>query len=140
MTISECLKNWLGEFPGFSSNTILTDRIDTPDGTLSLYKSPNKTVVPFIDGSKQVTEYYQFFFRGETIEEGQRISNNKLMEDLEDWIEGRDAGEDFPDLSRAGNYMCEEIALSNYGAITSQEEDNAIYQISIVMRYVKERN
>lgn len=140
MTISECLKCWLGKFEGFSSDTILTDRIDTPDGTLSLYKSPNKKVVPFNDGSKQVTEYYQFFFRGETVEEMQRISNNKLMEDLENWIEEKDANEDFPDLSQAGNYKCEQIALSNYGAVTSQEDDNAIYQISIAMQYMKERN
>lgn len=140
MTISECLKDWLVEFPEFSSDTILTDRIDIPDGMLALYKSPNKNVVPLNDGSKRVTEYYQFFFRGPTMEESQRVSNNQLMEDLENWVEEKDIEEDYPDLSQAGSYICEEVTLSNYGTVSFQEEDNAVYQITIELKYLKERS
>ncbi|MCM1258800.1 MAG: hypothetical protein NC307_13225 [Roseburia sp.] len=140
MTISECLKDWLGKFPGFSSDTILTDRIEAPDGMSALYKSPNKSVVPLNDGSKRVTEYYQFFFRGATIEESQRISNNQLVEDLENWVEEKEFEEDYPDLSQAGKYICEEIALSGYGSVSFQEEDNAVYQITIEIKYLKERS
>lgn len=140
MTISECLKDWLVEFPEFPSDTILTDRIDIPDGMLALYKSPNKNVVPLNDGSERVTEYYQFFFRGPTMEESQRVSNNQLMEDLENWVEEKDFEEDYPDLSQAGSYICEEVALSNYGTVSFQEEDNAVYQITIELKYLKERS
>ena len=138
-TVCECLKDWLGEYKGADFSEILTDFIGAPEECLAVFKSPNKEVVPFIDGSKQVTEYYQFFVRRATQIQSQNNENQRLLADLEDWSELQEEEEHYPDLSEAGKMTCTEIKVSNSATISSQEDDNAIYQITISIQYLKER-
>lgn len=61
MTVAECLKKWLKGFRAYDLTDVLTDIIDLDDGTFSIAKSPNSTVLrEFQDGSSLVSEYYQF--------------------------------------------------------------------------------
>lgn len=139
MTVGECLKEWLGEYRGADISELNTDFMEGESGSFAIYKSPNNTSVPFIDGSSLVTEYYQFFARQPTQLDEERIDNQNFLAELENWVEERDCNEEYPDLSGAGNLSCTEISVSNSAAITSQEEDNAIYQITIAIQYLKER-
>lgn len=139
MTVSECVKEWLSEYQGADISEMATDFIAGELDSYAIYKSPNKEVVSFIDGSRQITEYYQFFARQSTMVDSERISNQQFLADLESWVENNDMNEDYPDLSQVGNYECQEISISNSATITSQEEDNAIYQITIAVKYMKAR-
>lgn len=139
MTVGECLKEWLSEYEGADISVLDTDFIEGEKGSFAIYKSPNNTSVPFIDGSSLVTEYYQFFARQSTQLDEERIDNQNFLAELENWVEERDCNEEYPDLSGVGNLSCTEIGVSNSAAITSQEEDNAIYQITIAIQYLKER-
>lgn len=139
MTVSECLKEWLGEYQcNVDFTDILTDIIGVPTG-FALSKSPNRNIVTHVDGSKLITEYYQFFARLNTQGNDNTTENEQFLSDLEEWIEERDSEEDYPDLSKAGRLTCTEIAVASTGTITSQEIDNAIYQITISIQYLKER-
>lgn len=139
MTVGECLKDWLGNFDGLDFSEILTDFINAPEGCLALFKSPNKNIVHFNDGSKQITEYYQFFARLATQAPGQTDDNQQVIANLEDWIEEKDSEEDYPELSEVGDMTCNEVSVTNSGTITDQNDDNAIYQITIAITYLKER-
>lgn len=137
MTVAESLKKWLCGFDKADFSEILTDFIDAPPDCISIFKSPNKSIVKFNDGSRQITEYYQFFFRQPTQLDKKRIENQRLLADLEEWVEQRNYSEDYPELHE--NLVCEEIDIANSATINSQEDDNAIYQITLSIQYLKER-
>lgn len=139
MTVSECIKEWLSAYPDVDISEMATDFIEGDTGSFAIYKSPNRNVDRYNDGSCLVTEYYQFFARQSTMMDSERIGNQQLLADLEAWVEDKDWNEDYPDLSQAGSLECQEISVSGSATIMSQEDDNAIYQITIAVKYLKER-
>ena len=139
MTVGECLKDWLSEYGGLNFSELLTDFIDAPEGCMALFRSPQKQENTYLDGSKNVTEYCNFFARKSTQLDEERVENQQLLDDLTEWIENKAFEEDYPDLSQVGNLTCEDITVNGTSAINSQEDDNAIYQITIAIQYLKER-
>lgn len=139
MTIAECLKKWLGGYKDACIEELATDFIEGENGSFAIYKAPNNSIISYNDGTSLVTEYYQFFARQPTQIDKERIGNQQFMSDLEKWVEEKNINEEYPDLSAVGNLTCVEISIENSAAVTSQEEDNAIYQISIAVQYLKER-
>ena len=139
MTVSECLKDWLSEYDNLDFSDILTDFIDAPKDCMALFRSPEREERSYIDGSQGRTEYYNFFARKSTQLDEERVENQQLLDDLTEWIENKSIQEDFPDLSQVGKYTCEDINVNGSSTINSQESDNAIYQITIVIQYLKER-
>lgn len=139
MTVGECLKDWLGEFDGLNFSELLTDFMDAPEGCMALFRSPQKQEKAYLDGSKDITEYYNFFARKSTLLDETRVENQQLLDDLTEWIESKAFEEDYPDLSQVGNLTCEDITVNGVSAINSQEDDNAIYQVTIAIQYLKER-
>lgn len=139
MTVGECLKDWLGEFDGLNFSELLTDFMDAPEGCMALFRSPQKQEKAYLDGSKDITEYYNFFARKSTLLDETRVENQQLLDDLTEWIESKAFEEDYPDLSQVGNLTCEDITVNGASAINSQENDNAIYQVTIAIQYLKER-
>lgn len=139
MTVGECLKDWLGEFDGLNFSELLTDFMDAPEGCMALFRSPQKQEKAYLDGSKDITEYYNFFARKSTLLDETRVENQQLLDDLTEWIENKAFEENYPDLSQVGNLTCEDITVNGASAINSQEDDNAIYQVTIAIQYLKER-
>lgn len=140
MTVGECLKDWLSEYGGLNFSELLTDFIDAPEGCMALFRSPQKQEKAYLDGSKEVTEYYNFFARKSTQLDEERVENQQLLDDLTEWIENKAFAEDYPDLSQVVNHLtCEDITVNGASAINSQENDNAIYQVTIAIQYLKER-
>ncbi len=139
MTVSEGLKEWLGDYDNMDISELLTDFIDAPEGCLALFKSPSREEKTFLDGSKEITEYYNFFARSSTQLEEKRVENQQMMDDLTEWITEKAFYEDYPDLSKAGSLICENVEVSDAASITSQEDDNAIYQLTLAIQYLKER-
>lgn len=139
MTVSECLKEWLRDYENLDISDLLTDFIDAPEGCLALFKSPSKEERTFLNGSKDITEYYNFFARSSTQLDEKRVENQQMMEDLTEWITEKAFREDYPDLSKAGSLICENVEVNDAASITSQEDDNAIYQLTLAIQYLKER-
>lgn len=139
MTISESLKKWLNNYSKVEFKTIKTDVIAAEDGSKAIFKSPNKTVKDYVDGSSLITEYYQFYAKRSAMLDEERIDNQQFMADLENWIEDKYLNEDYPDLSEIGKLKCTEISVSNSSTITYEEDDTAVYQVTIAIEYLKER-
>lgn len=139
VTVGECLKKWLGNCEIADIEELATDFIEGENGSFAIYKAPNNTKILYNDGSRLITEYYQFFARQSTQIDKERIGNQQFMSDLEKWVEDKDLNEEYPDLSAVGDLTCVEIGIANSATVTSQEENNAIYQIIIAVQYLKER-
>lgn len=139
MTVSECLKDWLNKYPKADFGDIDTDILKGKDGSVTLFKSPNKQIIKYNDGSSLNTEYYQFFIEKSSLLDEERIDNQQFMSDLEEWIEEKDFNEEYPDLSAVGKLKCTEIAINNFSSIAFEGEDKAVYQITIAIEYLKER-
>ena len=137
MTVAEKLKEWISQYG--AQLELETDFIEADNGSYSFYKSPQKNVVPYIDGSKLVTEYYNFFMRDSTQIDVERIKNQEWLAQFEEWIDRQNYAENYPDLSDISS-ECQEIAVTGSATITSQEDDSAIYQITISIQYLKERD
>lgn len=138
MTVAECLKKWLNTYPNADFGEIDTDIIEDKDG-YTIFKSPNKTAISYSDGSSLNTEYYQFFAKQSAMLDEERISNQQLMADFENWIDEKNFNEEYPDLSETGKLQCTEISINNSATITYENEDKATYQITIAIEYLKER-
>lgn len=139
MTVSECLRDWLTNYDELNIADIATDFIESDEGSFSISKSPNTSVIDYVDGSKLVTEYYQFFARRNTQLDDERVENQQVLNDLEEWVEEQNMEENLPDLSQIGNLTCQEVSITNSATITSQEDDDSIYQITFSIQYLKER-
>lgn len=139
MTVSECIKNWLCGYEKMDIGEIATDFVEGDLGSYAILKSPNSTPEEYSDGSRLITEFYQFFARKSTQIDVERIGNQQLLTDLEEWVEQKNFAEDYPDLSVCGRLACQDISISGSATILSQEETNAIYQIIISIQYLKER-
>ena len=139
MTISECIIEWLGEYQKMEFAECAVDQIEAEDGTYAIFKTPNKNVTEYMDGSQLATEYFQLVARKSTQLNPERVNNQQMLADLENWVEERNMGEDYPDLSKAGKLICMDIHVSDSNSIVSQGDASAIYQLSIAIQYLKER-
>lgn len=139
MTISECIIEWLGEYQKMEFAECAVDQIEAEDGTYAIFKTPNKNVTEYMDGSQLVTEYFQLVARKSTQLNPERVNNQQMLVDLENWVEEKNMEEDYPDLSKAGKLICMDIDVSDSNSIVSQEDASAIYQLSIAIQYLKER-
>ncbi len=140
MTISECIIEWLSEYKQMEFTECAVDQIEAEDGTYAIFKTPNKNITEYADGSQLITEYFQLMAKKSTQLNLERVNNLQMLADLENWVDEKNMGEEYPDLSEAGKMICVDISISNSNSILSQEDESAIYQLSIAVQYLKERD
>lgn len=138
LTVTECVKEWLGTYKGIDLDVDISFLNDDND-TYAIYKQPNRNEVLYNNGSKLITDYFQFFARQSTQIQENMIENEQFLDDLENWVEEKNFNEDYPDFSKVGKLECQDIGISSTATIISQEEDSAIYQLIIAIQYLKER-
>lgn len=143
MTISKILKDWLSEFTEAEFSEVLTDLLAAVPNSASLFRSPGRITEDFIDGSSQVTDFYNFFGKKSSQLDDERITNDEIFTKLEKTIEERNFNEDLPNLEKAQDknytYTCEDVSVSQTTSIITSEQDTAIYQITIKIIYLKEK-
>lgn len=140
MTVSECIIEWLSEYEKMEFAECAVDQIEAEDGTYAIFKTTNKNITEYTDGSQLITEYFQLVARKSTQLDSERVNNQQMLADLENWVEEKNMEEDYPELSKAGNLICMDINVSDSNSIISQEDASAIYQLSIAVQYLKERS
>ena len=137
MTVTECVKEWLGTYEGLDLDVDISF-LDGDNDTYAIYKQPNRNEVQYNDGSKLITDYFQFFARQSTQIQANMTENEQFLDDLENWVEEKNFKEEYPDFSNVGKLECHDIGISSTATIISQEEDSAIYQLIIAIQYLKE--
>ena len=135
MTISESIIDWLSGY-GSTLEIIDTDTLEAETEPNGMYKNPERNIEYFNDGAGKITEYYTFLTKQNSLTDSQRVSNAQFLENLEEWVENKNFNEDFPTLT---NGVVTDIAIANSFYLQDSEEDNATYQLSIEIIYIKER-
>lgn len=139
MTIGQSIVDWLMEFGDIEASdaVIETDQLDSDTGSMGLYKQPNKDVRPFVNGSRDVTEYYYLLARQPAKDERSRIAAQAWMEALEAWVRTRNTARDLPTLDGGRECYSIEVSVSAYMSSTDESGRTAEYQISIAIKYME---
>ena len=139
MTVSKALIQWLYGYGNIQiDERIETDVLAQQAISYALYKEHNAIVDTYIDGSQMRTEYYTLLARRNTQIESERQDNNVFLEDLENWIDEKNLNGELPQLD--GNRYCEDVSVSSGLYLYTNEDSQAVYALTIQIKYRKEHN
>lgn len=134
MTISEAISKWLGEYAGV---TVDTNHVSDGSDKYGLFKSPGRTAIERIDYSYEIIENYQLLARLSSVSEDDRKDSDELLEKLTYWADDYPFIYEYPELD--GNRKIEKISITGSPYPMSTEPDDALYQLMIEVKYVRER-
>lgn len=135
VTNSEKIKTWLKRCDLVVVEDVDTDRLEAQVDSIGIYKQAQRDVTEFVDGSKVVSEYYYFLTRRNSQLEAERINSQAFLTMVEDWVEEQDRLGNRPDIEGI-----EEVFIANGFYMIDSETDEAVYQISIGIKYQKKGN
>lgn len=139
MTVSKALIQWLYGYGNIQiDERIETDVLAQQAISYALYKEPNAIVDIYIDGSQMRTEYYTFLARRNTQIEVERQDNNSFLEELGEWIDEKNLNGELPQLD--GNKCCDDVSVSSGLYLYTNEDSQAVYALTIQIKYRKELN
>mgnify|MGYP004514797199 FL=1 len=139
MTVSKALIQWLYGYGNIQiDERIETDVLAQQAISYALYKEPNAIVDTYIDDSQMRTEYYTFLARRNTQIESERQDNNAFLEELENWIDEKNLSGELPQLD--GSRYCEDVSVSSGLYLYTNEDNQAVYALTIQIKYRKELN
>lgn len=136
MTVSKAIIDWLKEFNPeeyWKMQNINTDLMQH-DVDYVLVKEPTRNVKKFISGTQVITEHYQFRARLSAYTNMDAVDNDAWMEALSEWIEERGREKVYPQLSVG---EVQDIGISTPYYMGRNENNEAIYQLTIYIRYMK---
>ena len=134
MTISEYIVGFLNEYEELK---IDTNRINDGYDRNGLFKSPSRNVSEKLDGSMEITEFYQFMARQTAISDAERKESDQWLEDLTYWIDDFKLQYQYPPID--GNRQVMGIVITGSPAPLSDADDEIIYQMSLAITYLRER-
>ncbi len=132
MSISKSIAEWLKGYVG-DAEIIDIDQLAAMPEAYGLFRSPETVVTPFIDGSRDVSAYYQFVIRRQSQTDAQRAENADMLESMERWMHAQNIARSLPQLG-AGR-VCYSIAVNGGMALETQDDATSEYQIIIHINY-----
>lgn len=137
MTVSGAIIQWLKRFN--PTELWKMGKIDTDlmhgDVDYSLVKEPVANVKKYINGSEVHTEHYQIRARLDCQTNNDCVDNEEWLEALTLWIDRCNKAGDFPSLA---DVKVQQIGIATPFYMGKNEENKAIYQMTIFIRYRKE--
>lgn len=134
MTNAQIIGQWLKTCPNLSLvEDIETDWLQAAAESYGLYHQPSGARESYLDGSSEVTEYYFFLTRQSAQLEEERVDNTEFLQDLEDWVYLQDIEGNLPDIDGI-----ESVKVANSFYMQESDEDEAVYQLSLEIVYMKE--
>lgn len=134
MTISEYIVNLLKQNEEIS---IETNHVKDGSDKYGLFKSPSRYTRENIDGSYEITEYYQFEARQATSSESQRKETDEWLEDLAYWADDLGHVYEFPELD--GNRRVKSFSITGNPYPMEADDRETLYQMALSITYVRER-
>ena len=136
MTVGQALIEWLHTYGDIEAEAVIeTDQLDSEAKSYGLFKEAQRNVTPFINGSQDVSEYYNILVRARSKLDSNRITNQEWLEGLEFWIRNQNLKRILPDLGPGRE--CWGVGVSVTGYMMEQETDTAAYQLSVVINYLE---
>ena len=135
MTVSQAIVTWLYTNTAIAvDETVDTDTLAANAAAYGLYKTPQTNVIPYVDGTRDVTAYYTFHVRQRANVETTRQSNQAFLEALESWVQAKRRAHALPSLTAP--LYCQDIFIANTFSMTIAESDEAVYQLTIGVNYI----
>lgn len=135
MTVSQAIITWLLTFGDIGIDDIDTDLLQANSAAAGLYKAPSTTVVPFVDGSRDITAYYTFCARQRSNEEAKRQDNQEWLEALEVWIYQQNRSKNLPTMGTSRK--CNGVMVANTFTMQDEEVDQSVYQLTLAIAYTE---
>lgn len=139
MTVSEAVIKWLKTFDPeeyWKMGKIDTDIQSAEVETYSVMKEPVRNVKSYISGRKIITDHYMIQARLASQTNTDRIDNNGFGEALEDWVSQQNKNKNFPVITDAA---VTQVSVTTPFCIESTAKGNSIYQMTVSIKYEKER-
>lgn len=133
MTILESIVRFLGQY---EECRIGVEKLESQTTSYSLMKAPQETVQHYISGTEIHTDYYQLMACRDAKSETERIANNAWGQGITEWIRQKSNVNEYPELD---GYMCTDIGVSTPFYMGDADTDRAVYQMTVFIKYVKER-
>lgn len=135
MNITESIIKWLEECPYIGKvNAFDVNQVQAKNDSVGLFKQPTVNVTEFIDGSKQVTEYYYFLFKKAVQIKPDRLKNEEYLRRIEDWIGAQELGGNYPDIG----YPVDGVGMADGYYMASSDGKSAAYQLTLEIQYRKD--
>jgi len=136
MTVSKALITWLYGFGSISvDESIDTDTLAANAAAYGLYKTPQTVIVPFVDGSRDVTAYYTLCVRQRANQESKRQDNQEWLEALEKWVRTQNLAQNFPEM--VDSRECYGVGIANTFTMMEPESSESIYQMTLSISYTE---
>lgn len=139
MTVSSAIIKWLKTFDPeeyWKMWKIDTDIQSAEVETYSVMKEPVRNIKSYISGRKIITDHYMIQARLASQTNTDRIDNNGFGEALEDWVSQQNKNKNFPDITDAA---VTQVSVTTPFCIRSTAKGNSIYQMTVSIKYEKER-
>lgn len=133
MTVIESIIRFLGDY---EKERIGVDKLESRAVSYSLMKAPKEEVETYISGTEVHTGFYQLMARLDTLSESERVANNAWGQGITEWIRQKDDRGEYPALD---GYRCTGIGVSTPFYMGMADESSAVYQMTIEIKYVKEK-
>lgn len=134
MTVAQAIVEFLSNYDGL---VIDTNHIKEGSDKYGLFKSPNRDVKNFLDWSYEVTEYYQFLARRDSVSDTERKEAEEWLEDLTYWADDFPFTESYPQLDGGRTITGIEVTGIPYPMETTDHD--TLYQMSLSITYTRER-
>lgn len=136
MTISKYIIDFMSSY--LTGINIATNHLDSGPDQYGLFKSPNREVRNFSDGSYEVTEHYQFFIKQDGVSEADRKGSDEFLEELIYWVDDYSFNNEYPPID--GGRMVTDISITGCPYSMDVENNNeVVYQILLSITYTRER-
>lgn len=130
MTISKYVADFLKLYDNIK---IDTNHVQDGSDKYGLFKSPSRDFSRMIDGSGNITEYYEFFAFQKSISEAERIEDDEWLENFTYWVDDYPLEYDYPPLD--GDREVTSIEVTGSPTPFSDDDKGIMYQLSLKISY-----
>lgn len=133
MTISKYIVDFLKEIGGIE---IDTNHMQDGSDQYGLFKSPSRNKNDFNDGSYEVTEFYQFLARFDSVSDAERKESDELLEDLTYKFDDYKLEYDYPEIDKGRRVT--DISVTGNPYPMEAKDREILYQMSLSITYERE--
>lgn len=133
MTISKYIANFISLYDNIK---IETNHVAEGSDKYGLYRSPSRDIGRRVDGSSNITEYFQFFASQKSISEAERKEDDEWLEAFVYWVDDYPLLYEFPEID--GGRMITDIKVDGCPTPFRDDDNGIMYQITLSITYERE--
>ena len=133
MTISKYIVDFLKIIGGIE---IDTNHMQDGSDQYGLFKSPSRNKKDFNDGSYEITEFYQFLARFDSVSDTERKESDELLEDLTYKLDDYKLEYEYPEIDKGRRVT--DISVTGNPYPMEAKDRGILYQMSLSITYERE--